>query len=76
MVASDGGVFAFGGSAFYGSPAGTAGGNVIGLASTPTGNGYWIVGSDGSVYNFGAAQYFGGLSGLPLTHPIVGLAVH
>ncbi len=75
MVASDGGVFAYGGSAFYGAPTGTTAGTVIGLAPTPTGNGYWIVGNDGSVYNFGGALYLGGLGGVPLNRPIVGLAV-
>jgi hypothetical protein len=75
MVASDGGVFAFGGAAFYGSPAGTVSGSVVSLAATPTGNGYWIVATDGSVYNFGAAQYFGGLGGMPLNRPIVGVAI-
>jgi ribosomal protein L24E len=75
MVASDGGVFAFGGSQFYGSPAGTTAGSIVSLAATPTGNGYWIVGNDGSVYNFGSAPYLGGLGGIPLNRPIVGLTI-
>jgi len=32
------------------------------IASTPSGNGYWILHSDGSVWSFGDAQYFGGLN--------------
>ena len=30
------------------------------LASTPSGNGYWILHPDGSVWSFGDAQYYGG----------------
>lgn len=32
------------------------------IASTPSGNGYWILHSDGSVWSYGDAQYFGGLN--------------
>lgn len=32
------------------------------LASTPSGNGYWVVKPDGSVYSFGDATYFGGVN--------------
>jgi hypothetical protein len=74
-VASDGGVFNHGGTPFYGAPAGTVNGSVVGLASTPSGNGYWIVSNDGSVYNFGGAQFLGGLGGTPLNKPIVGLSI-
>ncbi|HKN89322.1 MAG TPA: hypothetical protein VJ622_03500, partial [Acidimicrobiia bacterium] len=75
LVASDGGIFAYGGAAFFGSPSGTARGSIIGLAPTPTGNGYWLVGTDGAIYNFGGALYYGGLGSSPLNKPIVGLAV-
>jgi hypothetical protein len=33
---------------------------IVGIAATPAGDGYWLVGSDGHVYNFGATQYLGG----------------
>ena len=32
------------------------------IASTPSGNGYWILHPDGSVWSYGDAQYFGGLN--------------
>ncbi len=32
---------------------------VTGIASTPSGQGYWLVGADGNVYNFGNAPYLG-----------------
>jgi hypothetical protein len=75
MVASDGGIFAFGAAPFYGSPAGMAASTIVGIAATPAGNGYWIVGNDGSIYNFGVAPYLGGLGGRALNRPIIGMAV-
>ncbi len=30
--------------------------NIIGMAATPSGNGYWLVSATGTVYAFGAAQ--------------------
>ena len=32
------------------------------IASSPSGNGYWILHPDGSVYAYGDAKYFGGLN--------------
>lgn len=34
---------------------------IVGLVSTPTGKGYWLISSTGSVYAFGDAPYLGGL---------------
>ena len=45
-VASDGGIFAFGGAPFYGSMGGKPLNQpIVGIASTPTGTGYWQVAS-------------------------------
>lgn len=33
----------------------------VGIAGTPTGDGYWILTADGGVYAFGDARYFGGV---------------
>ena len=48
LVASDGGVFAYGDARFYGS-AGSLVLNkpIVGIASTIDGGGYWLVASDG-----------------------------
>jgi len=46
----------------------------IGMAATPDGQGYWIVGSDGGIYSFGDAGFFGSMGGQPLNRPIVGMA--
>jgi hypothetical protein len=63
MVASDGGVFAFGDAHFAGScpglPAGCSGAAVA-VVPDKTGNGYWVVTKTGAVYGFGDAAYFGG----------------
>lgn len=32
------------------------------IASTPSGNGYWVCKPDGSIWSYGDAQYFGGLN--------------
>ena len=74
-MASDGGIFAYGGAPFYGSPAGAARSPIIGIAPTPSGDGYWVVGSNGAVYNFGGSHYYGGLDSAVLNKAIVGLAV-
>jgi len=93
LVGADGGVFNFGDAGYYGNTytlglSGLTGPRplnapIVGIASTPDGMGYWLVGADGGVFNFGDAGYYGntytlGLSGLtgprPLNAPIVGIA--
>ncbi len=44
------------------------------LASTPDGQGYWIVGANGSVRAYGTAVDYGSMDGRPLNRPIVGIA--
>jgi hypothetical protein len=61
MVASDGGVFAFGDATFAGSCPGIGGCNGAAVAVAPdaTGGGYWVVTSTGFVYAFGDASNHG-----------------
>ncbi len=74
LVASDGGVFAFG-APFYGSAGGlTLNAPIVGMAATPNGGGYWLVASDGGVFAYGDAQFYGSMGGHPLNAPIVGMA--
>jgi hypothetical protein len=60
LIASDGGVFAFGDAGFFGSlggaPPATA---LVGVAPTPDGGGYWVLGANGAVYPFGDAPQLG-----------------
>ena len=61
MVASDGGVFAFGDAHFAGSCPGTVGcsGTAVAVMPDASGDGYWVVTKAGSVYAFGDAAYYG-----------------
>jgi hypothetical protein len=75
LVASDGGIFAFADSAFFGST-----GNIklnqpiVGMASTPSGRGYWLVARDGGIFSFGDAAFHGSTGNIKLNQPIVGMA--
>ncbi|HVE46631.1 MAG TPA: Calx-beta domain-containing protein [Acidimicrobiales bacterium] len=75
LVASDGGIFAFGASPFLGSTGAIRLNRpVVGMASTPSGNGYWLVASDGGIFAFGDARFFGSTGAITLNRPIVGMA--
>ncbi|HZS14235.1 MAG TPA: hypothetical protein VFC09_06520 [Candidatus Dormibacteraeota bacterium] len=75
LVASDGGIFPFGGAAGYGST-----GNlrlnrpIVGMASTPDHGGYWLVAADGGIFPFGDAVGYGSTGNIRLNQPIVGMA--
>ena len=47
---------------------------IVGMAATPGGAGYWMVGSDGGVYASGDAQFYGSTGNLHLNKPVVGMA--
>jgi len=74
MVASDGGVFAFGDARFAGSCPGIGGcsGPAVAVMPDASGNGYWLVTAIGSVYTFGDASYFGapGPQASPITSAV------
>jgi hypothetical protein len=75
LVASDGGVFAFGGMPFYGSMGGQhLNKPMVGMASTTDGKGYWTVASDGGIFSYGDAHFYGSLGSTPLNEPVVGMA--
>jgi hypothetical protein len=58
LVASDGGVFAFGDAHFYGREAtGPGAQTIVGIAPSPYGRGYWLAGAKGQVFAFGSAPY-------------------
>ena len=61
MVASDGGVFAFGDAHFAGSCPGIGGcrGSAVAVMPDHSGNGYWVATSTGQIYAFGDAPYLG-----------------
>jgi Tol biopolymer transport system component len=75
LVASDGGIFAFGNAPFFGSTGAlTLNKPIVGMASTPRNDGYWMVASDGGIFAFGKAKFFGSTGDKTLTSPIVGMA--
>ena len=74
LVASDGGVFAFGDAPFYGSLGGIPLKRpVVAIASPPTGGGYWFTDDNGAVSAFGDATYWGSAPQV-LNKPVVGMA--
>ena len=75
LVASGGGIFAFGDAHFYGSTGGVALAKpIVGMATTPDRKGYWLVASDGGIFAFGDAHFDGSTEGVTLGTPIVGMA--
>lgn len=74
LAAANGGVYAFGGAAHYGTRAGRPLDEpVVGMAATPTGDGYWLAARDGRIFNFGSAKFYGSIGGKHLTFPVVGM---
>ena len=75
LVASDGGVFAFGGAAFHGSTGAIRlNSPVVGMAKTTSNKGYWLVAADGGVFAFGDAAFYGSTGAIRLNSPVVGMA--
>ncbi len=75
LVATDGGIFNFGGSQFYGSTGAMhLNKPIVGMAPTPGGKGYWLVASDGGIFNYGDAHFYGSAGAMHLNKPIVGMA--
>ena len=65
----------FGDAAFYGSQGGQhLDAPIVGMASSPSGGGYWEVASDGGIFVFGNAGFHGSEGGQHLDAPIVGMA--
>jgi hypothetical protein len=75
LVASDGGIFSFGGAPFYGSTGSiTLNRPIVGMAGTPDGGGYWLVASDGGIFSYGDAGFYGSTGSMVLNKPVVGMA--
>ncbi len=76
QAAADGGIFAFGTAAFYGSMGGRPlNAPIVGMAAAPQGGGYWEVAADGGIFAFGVARFYGSMGGRHLDAPVVGIAV-
>jgi hypothetical protein len=74
FVATDGGIFNFGDSDFFGSTGDIKLNQpIVGAEPTPTGEGYWLVASDGGIFTFGDAEFFGSTGNIKLNKPIVAM---
>jgi uncharacterized delta-60 repeat protein len=74
LVASDGGIFAFGTAPFLGSTGGIRLAQpIVGMTAVPHSKGYWLVARDGGIFAFGA-RFLGSTGNVHLTQPIVGMA--
>ena len=70
LVSSEGGVFDFGGALYEGSLAGDGVNDVVGIANSANGTGYWILEEDGTIWNCGSAAQFswgGSISAPPVS---------
>jgi len=77
LVASDGGIFAFGGAPYFGSTGGMVLNKpIVGMTSTSPAdkNGYWLVASDGGIFSYGDAHFYGSTGSMVLNKPVVGMA--
>jgi hypothetical protein len=69
LVGSDGGIFTFGNSAFFGSTGSIKLQRpVVGIVPTADRGGYWLDSSDGGVFSFGDTKFYGSIPGLGI-HP-------
>lgn len=74
-VNADEDVFNFGDAGLFGSTGKLAlNAPIVGMAATPSGNGYWLLARDGGVFGFGDAVFHGSTGSLKLNQPVVGLA--
>ncbi len=75
LYSSDGGVFNFGNSEYFGSMGGKPlNAPIVGATPTSVGLGYWLVASDGGIFSFGDASFYGSPGAISLNEPIVGMA--
>jgi hypothetical protein len=47
---------------------------VVGMATTPTGDGYWLLAGDGGIFSFGDAEFHGSTGNLHLVSPVIGFS--
>jgi hypothetical protein len=75
VASSDGGVFSFGQSGFFGSHGGSPLNEpVVGISASSDNQGYWLVASDGGIFSYGDARFRGSMGGQRLNQPVVGMA--
>ena len=69
-------MYAFGDARYYGSMAGhRLSSPIVGMAATPTGRGYILLGADGGIFTFGNAHFYGSTGGMHLNARVLDLAI-
>jgi lipoprotein-anchoring transpeptidase ErfK/SrfK len=63
----------FGGAHAYGSPNAPLNAPLVGIAATPSGHGYWLLGQDGGIFSYGSAHFYGSTGAMHLNQPVVGI---
>jgi hypothetical protein len=75
LVASDGGIFAYGDAPFYGSTGAIVLAQPItSMAAVPDGSGYWFSAADGGLFNYGKAPFDGSGADNPNLDIVVNMA--
>ncbi len=67
-------VHGFGGAHAYGAPNSALNAPLVGIAATPSGRGYWLLGQDGGIFSYGSARFYGSTGARHLNQPVVGIA--
>ena len=47
---------------------------IVSMATTPSGDGYWMTAGDGGVFSYGDAQFYGSTGNIHLNKPVVSMA--
>jgi hypothetical protein len=74
VARGDGQLRSFGATDVGAGPTGPLAAPVVGVSSTASGDGAWLVASDGGVFAYGDARFFGSTGGIRLNRPVVGMA--
>jgi hypothetical protein len=63
----------FGGARAHGAPA-QLNAPLVGIASSRSGKGYWLLAQDGGIFSYGKAKFYGSTGAMHLNQPVVGIA--
>jgi lipoprotein-anchoring transpeptidase ErfK/SrfK len=67
-------VRAFGGARTLGAPTQQLNAPLVGIASSRSGKGYWLLAQDGGIFSYGKAKFYGSTGAMHLNQPVVGIA--
>ena len=77
VAEQDGTVYTRGRTTHYGDPDDlNLNASIVGISSSRTGEGYYLLGSDGGVFAYGDAAFHGSTGNLVLNQPVVSMAAN